>query len=64
WGEGEDPESFVDRLNEHGTPTSQHTYLGTVHSFANASFREQLNAQAAALAFARTAVFLERHLKD
>ena len=64
WREGEDPESFVDRLKEHGTPTSQHTYLGTVHTFANASFREKLNAQAAALAFARTAVFLENHLHD
>ena len=64
WREGEDPESFVDRLKEHGTPTSQHTYLGTVHTFANASFREKLNAQAAALAFARTAVFLESHLHD
>ena len=64
WREGEDPESFVDRLKEHGTPTSQHTYLGTVHTFANASFRDKLNAQAAALAFARTAVFLEGHLHD
>ncbi len=64
WREGEDPESFVDRLKEHGTPTSQHTYLGTVHTFANASFRAKLNAQAAALAFARTAVFLEGHLHD
>ena len=64
WREGEDPESFVDRLKEHGTPTSQHTYFGTVHTFANASFRDKLNAQAAALAFARTAVFLEGHLHD
>lgn len=64
WREGEDPESFVDRLKEHGTPTSQHTYLGTVHTFANASFRDKLDAQAAALAFARTAVFLEGHLHD
>ena len=64
WGEGEDPESFVDRLKEHGTPTSQHTYLGTVHTFANASLRDTLDAQAAALAFARTAVFLENHLRD
>jgi carboxymethylenebutenolidase len=64
WREGEDPESFVDRLKEHGTPTSQHTYLGTVHTFANATFPAKLNAQAAALAFARTAVFLEGHLHD
>jgi carboxymethylenebutenolidase len=64
WGEGEDPESFVDRLKEHGTPTSQHTYAGTVHTFANASFREKLDSRAAALAFARTAVFLEGHLHD
>jgi len=64
WREGEDPESFVDRLKEHGTPTSQHTYFGTVHTFANASFRAKLDAQAAALAFARTAVFLENHLRD
>lgn len=64
WREGEDPESFVDRLKEHGTPTSQHTYLGTVHTFANASLRDKLNAQAAALAFARTVMFLESHLHD
>lgn len=64
WDEGEDPESFVGHLKEHGTPVREHTYVGTVHGFANATFRERLNAQAAALAFARTAVFLEGHLKD
>lgn len=63
WREGEDPESFVQRLTEHGTPVTQHTYLATEHSFANASLKK-LNAQAAALAFARTAVFLEKHLRD
>jgi len=64
WQEGEDPESFVSRLAEHGTPVSQHTYLATRHSFANASLPDRVDAQAAALAFARTAVFLEGHLSE
>ncbi|TXN29225.1 dienelactone hydrolase family protein [Lacisediminihabitans profunda] len=64
WDEGEDPESFIDRLKDHGTPVSQFSYLGTVHSFANATIPEKVNGAAAALAFARTASFLEDHLID
>ena len=64
WDPGEEPSSLVARLKDHGTPVTQHTYLATKHSFANASLPERVNAQAAALAFARTAVFLEGHLKD
>ncbi len=64
WDEGEDPESFVARLKDHGTPVTQHGYVGTHHAFANASVASRLNLQAAALAFARTAVFLESNLID
>ncbi len=64
WDEGEDPASFVARLKDHGTPVTEHTYLATAHSFANASLPEKLDAQAAALAYARTTVFLESHLVD
>jgi len=64
WDEGEDPESFVDRLKDHGTPVTEHRYLGARHGFANASRRENVDPQAAALAFARTAVFLEKALVE
>jgi carboxymethylenebutenolidase len=64
WGESEQPEEFVDRLDEHGTPVSQHVYPGTVHSFANASIRGKHNARAAELARARTIQFLVGHLLD
>ncbi len=64
WSEGEDPESFIDRLNEHGTPVTAQGYAATVHSFANASVSEKVNPAAAALAYARTAAFLRDHLLD
>ena len=64
WEPGEEPSLLVARLKDHGTPVTQHTYLATKHSFANASLPGRVDAQAAALAFARTAVFLEGHLKD
>jgi carboxymethylenebutenolidase len=64
WGEGEEPEEFIGRLKEHGTPVVAHTYPGTVHSFANASIPSKLSARAAALAFARTASFLKAQLID
>jgi carboxymethylenebutenolidase len=64
WDPGEEPESFVSRLKDHGTPVSEHRYLGTRHSFANASLSDAIDAQAAALAFARTAVFLQSNLID
>ena len=64
WRDDNDPEAFVSRLKDHGTPVNEHTYLATVHSFANSSLPDKVDAQAAALAFARTAVFLEKHLVD
>jgi carboxymethylenebutenolidase len=64
WQDGEEPESFIDRLKDHGTPVTQFSYLGTVHSFANATIPDRVDVDAAALAFARTASFLEDHLVD
>ncbi|MDP3207626.1 MAG: dienelactone hydrolase family protein [Rhodoglobus sp.] len=64
WDAADGPEQFVARLKDHGTPVTEHTYLGTEHSFANASIPHRIDGQAAALAFARTAVFLEKHLID
>jgi carboxymethylenebutenolidase len=64
WRAGADPETFAARLRDDGTPVTSHTYVGTLHSFANASLRERVDGRAAALAFARTTVFLESRLKD
>jgi carboxymethylenebutenolidase len=64
WEEDEDPDSFVARLQDHGTPVARHDYLGTAHSFANAAIPEHYESRAAALAFARTAAFLQRELLD
>lgn len=64
WAEGEEPASFVERLTDHGTPVTEFTYLGTRHSFANASIAAAIDANAAALAFARTTKFLDAHLTD
>ena len=64
WDAGEEPGPFVERLKDHGTPVTEHTYLGTVHSFANASIPDAIDARAAGLAFARTTVFLEKHLSE
>lgn len=64
WNPGSEPESFVARLEDHGTPVTQFSYLGTEHSFANASIAATINTRAAALAFARTASFLDRHLSE
>jgi carboxymethylenebutenolidase len=64
WDADSDPASFIARLTEHGTPVTEHTYVGTVHSFANATIPAKFDARAAALAFARTASFLDKHLVD
>ncbi|HEU0206355.1 MAG TPA: alpha/beta fold hydrolase [Pseudolysinimonas sp.] len=64
WPETGSPEPFVSRLRENGTPVTQHGYAGTEHGFANASLPALLDTRAAALAGARTAVFLETHLGD
>jgi carboxymethylenebutenolidase len=62
WGEGEDPVSFIERLHEHGTPVTDHVYLGTEHSFANADIEGLYNPRAAELANQRTVRFLLSHL--
>ncbi len=64
WRPDEDPASFVERLKDHGTPVIEHTYAGAQHAFANANLPGILDIRAAALAFARTAVFLEAQLID
>lgn len=60
WEAGANPREFAERVREHGTPLTAHAYLGTVHGFANATAHTYVHA--AAVAFARTAVFLESHL--
>ena len=62
WEPGEDPISFIERLHEHGTPVTDHVYLGTEHSFANADITGSYNRRAAELANARTVQFLLGHL--
>lgn len=64
WEDDEDPDAFVARLRDHGTPVARHDYVGTAHSFANAAIPELYESRAAALAFARTAAFLQRELLD
>lgn len=64
WEEGQDPESFIDLLKDHGTPVTEYSYPGTVHSFANATIGDKVDVDAAALAFTRTANFLQKHLVD
>jgi len=58
----EQTDAVVARLRADGTTVTEHRYLGTEHGFANPSIRAQLDVRAAALAFARTAVFLEKQL--
>jgi len=55
---------FLPRLRDNGTPVSSHTYAGTGHSFANSTLTELVDGRAAALAFARTVVFLEARLSE
>lgn len=64
WGVGQDPEEFVGRLREHGTPVTTFRYPGTRHGFANATIRRTVDADAAALAYARSARFLQGHLLE
>lgn len=64
WEYGGDPTSFTRRLEQHGTPTTLYTYLGTGHHFANTSQTGSSDARAAALAHARTATFFVAHLLD
>jgi carboxymethylenebutenolidase len=64
WLPGADPEGFVDRLRDHGTPVTRHDYVGARPGFANATAGDAFDARTAALAFARTAVFLDDRLHD
>jgi carboxymethylenebutenolidase len=61
---GGEPDVFVPRLRDNGTPVTSHLYAGTGHSFANATLTEKVDGRAAALAFARTTVFLESRLAE
>jgi carboxymethylenebutenolidase len=62
WADGDDPVSFIERLHDHGTPVTDHVYLGTRHSFANSEIESSYNARAAELANQRTVRFLLTHL--
>jgi carboxymethylenebutenolidase len=64
WTPDSEPDAFIARLKDHGTPVASHTYLATKHSFANASIADRIDTNAAALAFARSASFLAKHLLD
>lgn len=64
WGAGQDPDEFVGRLREHGTPISSFRYPGTRHGFANATITRVVDADAAALAYSRSARFLQEHLLE
>jgi len=64
WAPGAEPETFIARLDDDETPVTRHDYPGTTHSFANASLADEVDPQAAGLAFARTAEFLLDYLGD
>lgn len=64
WAPGGEPDDFVSRLKEHGTPVSSYVFPGTVHSFANATILDRVDEVQAPIAFGRTATFLEQHLLD
>jgi carboxymethylenebutenolidase len=61
---GSEPDAFLPRLRDNGTPVTAHTYAGTGHAFANATLTELIDGRAAALAFARTVAFLEARLSQ
>ena len=64
WGVNEDPEDFIRRLKDHGTPVIDHHYPGTRHSFANGSVPTLLDSRAAQLALGRSAIFLREYLVE
>lgn len=64
WPEDADPEAFVDRLKDTGTPVTAYTYPDTRRFFANGNLRDLVVPGAAALAYARTVSFLNPHLID
>ncbi|TPW77737.1 dienelactone hydrolase family protein [Schumannella soli] len=62
WPEGAEPGAFIARLKDDGTPIEQHAYPATRHGFANGTVGGEFDRDAAALAFARSASFLESQL--
>jgi carboxymethylenebutenolidase len=64
WSDDTSPADFVERLKAHGTPVTEHSYLGTAHSFANAAIADRFEPRATALADARTESFLSLHLLE
>lgn len=64
WPAGDDPEAFVGRLKEAGTPVTAHTYAGAQRHFANGNLQEAVDPSSAALAYARTLSFLNPQLID
>lgn len=61
---GDQAAMFIIRLAHHGTPVSNFTYVGTRPGFANATVAADFDKNAAALAFARAASFLDTQLSD
>lgn len=57
-----DTDAYIAQLKSDGTPVTVHTYAGTEHNFANATVPGLAEERSAALAFARTTVFLETQL--
>jgi carboxymethylenebutenolidase len=64
WPPSGSPDEFVVRLGEHGTPVGRFSYVDTEHGFANATLPRYFERNAAALAFARSAAFLEAHVGE
>lgn len=59
---GSAPDEFVARAAKQGTSVTRYDYPGTSHGFADASVARNYDADAAKLAFARTATFLDEFL--
>lgn len=54
--------AYAQALEAHGVQFEQYLYPGTQHAFHNDTNEARYNAEAAALAWARTVEFLRRHL--
>jgi carboxymethylenebutenolidase len=55
-------EAYTAALRAHGKSFEAHTYPGTQHAFNNDTSAARYNAEAAAVAWQRTVVFLRQHL--